>query len=288
MLAAVMAAAELPSVDLAADPVAAEPGAPVTVRITYRWPAGWVVRDADPALAFADLPAAEYQPATTLRTGAEHRRAWTVVLIAPSEPGPWALPRPEFTAIGPDGPRSAVAPLVVVDLGAAAPVATAAARPLVAADPGLPVGAPWWRGAAAGVAIALAAAGGWWWLGRPPRPPPTPVEIFRRACPAGGPGKAGAAHLGLALRRYLGSVYGFDGDAATSSEAADRVREALPKHEHATLVALLNDLDDRRWAAPDLPAAALDAARGSASDWVEAVEAHQAIVRAADPQRKRA
>ena len=289
LLCARLAALDTPVVELSADPVNAEPGARVTLQVIYRWPTGWVARDSDPALAFADLTAAEYPPPTTQRTAVEERRAWTVVILAPSEPGPWALPRPAFTATGPDGPRQASAPLVVIQIGPdAAPVTTAAARPLVATLPGVAVGPPWWRAAAGGMALALVAGGLWWWLGRPPRPPPTPLAVFRRAAADGGVGKAGAADLSLALRRYLGAVHGFDGAGATAREAAERVRAALPEHEHATLAALLIDLDDRRWAAPDLPAAALDAARAAALAWVDAAEAHLAIARAAEPARRRA
>ena len=277
LLCARLAALDTPLIELSADPIAAKPGERVTLQITYRWPADWVARDADPALAFADVTAADYPPAIDLRTAVEQRRAWTVVVLAPTAPGPWALPQPTFTANGPHGPRTATAPLVVIQVGpGAAVVTTAAARPLVAGLPDAALATPWWRAAAAAVVLAIAVGALWWWLRRPPRPPPTAVERFRRAAADLGAGKTGAAGLGLALRRYLGAVHGFDGAGATAAEAAERVRAALPDGEHATLAALLRDLDDRRWAAPDLPPTALEAARAAASAWVEAAEARAA------------
>jgi hypothetical protein len=280
LLAAIAGAAsalEGPLVELGCAPIVAEPGKPVTLTVTYRWPAGWIARDPDPALAWADLPVSAYPPPTRIRTAEEERLTWAVLAIAPPTPGAWVLPRPSFAAVGPDGERQASAPQVVAQVGPdPAPPAVSAPSPVVAALPGEPPARRWWTAATGWLAVAALSGGAWWWLRRPARPPATPGERFRAECAAiatDGDAKEGAALLGLALRRYVGSVHGFDGLGATADEAAERARSGLPAHQHAALGELLAGLDHRRWAAADLPPTALAEALAEAGAWVAAAEA---------------
>jgi hypothetical protein len=86
-------------------------------------------------------------------------------------------------------------------------------------------------------------------------------------------GKELGAGLSLALRRYAGEVYRFDGAGSTTREvAAQLARTSHPEDERRALVRLLERLDDLRWAPGELDAAAVRPVSDDASAWVAQVE----------------
>lgn len=70
LLAAVLAAADRPSVDLSASPAQLAVGGTVAVTVTYRWPHGWTVAaEPDPAHDFRDEFVTASPPAVRSSTG---------------------------------------------------------------------------------------------------------------------------------------------------------------------------------------------------------------------------
>jgi hypothetical protein len=264
----------------------------VTVTITYRWPRTWQADEPDPTAAFQKEFTTDLPPPKKTSTGDEERRVFTLVLAA-TRSGAWALPRPTFRASSINGAQEATAPEIIIQVGTEAkPPKLPAARsawvrpPVVEQKDHL----RWWLlgGALAGITGTLA------WLMLRRRilaPPPTPFEIFNRewqAASASGDGKDAGARLSLALRRYAGAIWRFDGPGSTPRECALHLRGRLPDEEFATLVRLLDHLDDLRWSPGALPMAALTRDIGAAQEWTSSVQkrldAEAEAARHASPQ----
>jgi hypothetical protein len=279
--AAAQPAAEDPAfaVALSASSDHVEVGDPLTVTVTYRWPAGWRVvtpdGEPDPARDFLDTFVTNLPPPQRHSSGQEERRVFTITLAA-QRSGAWELPRPTLTVMTPEGSRSSVASPVIVQVGTEA-------RP-----PALPAARPAWTAAQA----PEAAAGAWWWLAIPAVlaagavalgllrrhqrvAVQTPWQRFAddwQAAAAAADGKEAGARLSLALRRCLGTVYRFDGPGSTTREAASHLRGKLGDDEHRELVRLLDQLDGLRWAADDLPPSAVRPLLDHGRAWTTAVE----------------
>jgi hypothetical protein len=252
------------SVDLSASANALNVGESLTVTVTYRWPAGWTVvapnGEPDPARDFAEAFVTNLPPPQKHSSGQEERRIFTITLSATRD-GAWELPRPTFTVKTPDGTRSVVAPSVLVQVGAEdkpaelPPPRKAWTRAQGPADHER----AWWILALVVVALAGLAA---LLLARRRQQEAvrTPWEQFHEdwsAAAASSDGKEAGARLSLALRRCLGTVFRFDGPAATTRETAAFLRGRLSDDEHRELVRLLESLDALRWAPEHLPPSAV-------------------------------
>jgi hypothetical protein len=252
------------AVDLAASANHLNVGESLIVTVTYRWPAGWAVvapnGEPDPAKDFADAFVTNLPPPQKHSSGQEERRVYTITLSATRD-GAWELPRPTFTVKTPQGTRSVVAPSVLVQVGAEdkpaelPPPRKAWTRAQGPADHER----AWWILGVALVAIVGLAA---LLLARRRQQETvrTPWEQFHddwQAASTAADGKEAGARLSLALRRCLGTVFRFDGPAATTREAAGFLRGRLSDDEHRELVRLLESLDALRWAPEHLPPSAV-------------------------------
>lgn len=252
------------SVDLTASSNAVNIGEAVIVTVTYRWPAGWTVvapnGEPDPAKDFATAFVTNLPPPQKHSSGQEERRVFTITVLA-NRDGAWELPRPTFTVKAPDGTRSSVAPSVLIQVGAEdkpaelPPPRKAWTRAHGPADHER----AWWILAVVVVALAGLAA---LLLARRRQQATvrTPWEQFHEdwtAATASSDGKEAGARLSLALRRCLGTLFRFDGPAATTREAAGFLRGRLSDDEHRELIRLLESLDALRWAPEHLPPSAV-------------------------------
>jgi hypothetical protein len=264
-------------IDMSASPASLAVGERVTVTLTYRWPRGWTVTEPDPGPALRDAFVVDLPPAKKTATGDEERRVFTVVLAA-TRSGAWALPRPSFTVTGPDGAVTAQAPEVLVQVGVEnKPAALPAVRNAWVRPPPSVVVTPWGvYGTVAGVVVAAAIAA-WWWLRRRHvvLSGLTPLQIFTRELDAArmsGDGKEAGGRLSLALRRYVGALWRFDGPGSTTRETASFLRGRLPDEEFTALVRLLDRLDDLRWSPGAVPTAALERDLATGQEWATGVQ----------------
>lgn len=282
-------------IDLVADSTQIKVGDELTVRVTYRWPTGWrPLREPDPGPAFSGEYLVDLPP---VRKGGDATGEWREfrLRLAARRSGAWALPRPILELDGPGGRISATAPAVVVQVGAEAD------PPRLPPPQGLLLRPPadlapsdrrwWWTGGAlaaavAGTALAL------WLRRRHAVPPPSPAALFRddlaglAACTEG---KEAGARVSLALRRYAGAVWRFDGPGSTTRETAlalRRRKDQAPEPEALALVKLLERLDDLRWAAGDLPREAVLPLAEQARAWQGGVQARLDAEAAAAAQRQ--
>lgn len=284
LLGAWLIAADGPTVELAATPAEVAVGDQVTVTVTYRWPAGWTVEPKpDPSPDFRDAFITAAPPAKDSSTGEGSLRVVNLTLTA-THSGAWALPRPILTAQGPQGAQTVTAAPVIVQVGTSAapaklpePIALRLQAPPVPA-----VRWPWWALAGGAVAIALialafrrraiAAAAAL-----------TPAELFVRdvqQAKAATDGKDLGATLSIALRRYAGAQWQFDGPGSTVREvAATLARRELPDDERRGLQRLLERLDDLRWSPADLPSDHVRPLIADAEGWVATVERRLAAQR---------
>ncbi len=264
------------SIELAAQPATANVGDTIQVTITYRWPVGWTAPEPDPGAAFSSVFVTAAPPPQVVRAGGEERRVWRLS-IAADHSGAWALPRPRFSARGPDGAVNAEAPEVIVQIGTdAAKPALPALRPLIERPPTAPENSHrWWWLSAAIVGAAGLAVAALYWRRALAIAGPTAREIFTRdvaAVARASDGKEAGAALSLALRRYAGAVWGFDGAGATTREIAIALRGRAPDAEARGLARLLDHLDGLRWAADDLAVAAVVALVADATAWTDGVQ----------------
>jgi hypothetical protein len=291
------------SVDLTASTNHVNVGESLTVTVTYRWPTGWTVvspdGEPDPAKDFATAFVTNLPPAQKHRSGQEERRIFTITISATRD-GAWALPRPTFTVKTPDGTRSTVAPEVIIQVGAEEkPAELPPPRKAWTRAQGPSSNAiAWWIVAVVGVALAGVIA---LLLTRRRQQVVmrTPWELFYedwQAATQAADGKEAGARLSLALRRCLGTVFRFDGPAATTREAALHLRGRLSDDEHRDLVRLLESLDALRWAPEDLPATAVRPLAEQGRAWsgalkrrldAEAEAARQAAASAKQPEPAR-
>jgi len=245
-------ALDQPVIEMTAQPVQAAIGDHVTVTMTYRWPTTWHAGEPNPTEAFAETFVAESPPPERTRTAEEERRVWQLVLLA-TRSGTWTLPKPTMQAIGPSGAVEVSAPDVTIQVGAESqPPRPAAARPLWTAGSG-EVEPRRWIAVVVAITVASAALMGWWLLGRRHIiAHESPAERLRRdLAELNGlhDGKEISARLGLAVRRWCGSVFSYDGPGLTTRETVIKLRETLKDDEHAAVARLLGDLDNLRWAA---------------------------------------
>jgi hypothetical protein len=262
------------SVDLTASTNQLNIGESLIVTVTYRWPTGWAVvspdGEPDPAKDFASAFVTNLPPPQKHRSGQEERRVFTITLSATRD-GAWLLPRPTFTVKTPEGTRSVAAPEVVVQVGAEdKPAELPPPRKAWTRAQGPQSNAiAWWIVAVS--AIALAGVITLFALRRRQQETTrTPWETFLddwQAATLAAEGKEAGARLSLALRRCLGTVFRFDGPAATTREAALHLRGRLNDDEHRDLVRLLESLDALRWAPEDLPATAVRTLADQARTW---------------------
>ncbi len=268
-------ALDQPVVDMTAQPAQVAVGDRVTVTITYRWPSGWHATEPNPTDAFAETFVVDCPPPERAHTAEEDRRTWKLVTLA-TRSGSWSLPRPVLHTISTKGPVDTQANAVAVQVGTdAAPAQPAAARPLWTAGGGEVEPRRWLAAVAAGV-LAIAALIAWWLLGRRRiLNSESPGDRLRRelAQLAGlRDGKEISAQLGLALRRWCGTVFAYDGPVKTTRETLAQLRSALKDDEYTTLGRLLGDLDDVRWAAGVLDAGTVLPLSERALAWSDGVQ----------------
>ncbi len=252
----------VPTIEMSATPAETEVGKTVLVTVTYRWPAGWSVEPKpDPAPDFRDafISAMPLPQDTVTAEGA--RRVVALTLTA-TRSGAWALPRPTLTANGPHGPLTITAAPVIVQVGTSA--APAKLPPPIGlrlqAPPVAQARWPWLVGGGV-IALSLLAVTLLIVLRRRQATASvllTPAQAFTRdvdAAQAATDGKDLGAQLSLALRRYCGATWRFDGGGSTVREVAATLgRRQLPDDERRALQRLLERLDELRWSPAELPA----------------------------------
>ena len=268
------------AVDLSASPSAVAVGDPLTVTLTYRWPHGWTVQtpshEPDPSIAFASEFVTSLPPVQATSTGEEQRRTFTLTLLA-LHSGTWQLPRPRLEVEGPDGHHSALANAVIIQVGTESKPANLPAARAPWMPPPAPLSHPaaWWLVPLSAVLLVLALALAYWWRRRHLLPPPTPMEVFTNDCLAAistSDGKEAGALLSLALRRYVGALYAFDGPGSTTRETATYLRGRLSDDEQHALLRLLEQLDSLRWCASALPAPLVRQSAETARTWCDQVQ----------------
>ncbi len=272
------AAAHL-GVEVTAQPAAVAIADQLTVTVAYRWPHGWTVEtpqgEPDPSPAFAREFVTSFPPAQRSSTGEEERRTFRLSVMA-NHSGSWELPRPTLSVRGPGGRCAITAAPVIVQVGTEArPAELPPARPQwvrPVADDGART-RPWlWLAAvfAAGALTLLAL-----WRRRSRTVVPSPFAVLvddLRAATATGDGKEAGARLSLALRRYVGRLFSFDGPGSTTRETTAFLRGLLPDAEHRDLVRLLDQLDGLRWSPGELALSAILPPAEAARSWCEQVQ----------------
>jgi len=277
---AALAAADAPpaSIEMWATPAQVEVGKPVTVSVVYHWAHGWTVdQQPDPSQAFADQFVTFISPPRDSVAGGVENCAFTLTVL-PTASGAWTLPTPRLVVTGPGASRLEVAPPpVIVTVGrAAADLQAPAPRPL-ARRPAVATGHPLaWLGA--GIALAIAV-----WV--------AVMLLMRRARAAARlqsahealeqalaqaltqqDGKESAALASLALRRFSGAIWRFDGPGSTARETVAMVRARADTEEFRELARLLDELEALRWAADDLQAQRLQPIIDAGRRWGGAVQ----------------
>jgi hypothetical protein len=282
LLAPLLTAAEGPRVEVSAAPAQVPVGGTVAVEVVYAWPAGWTVAgEPDPGADFRPLFVTAAPPPERSGDGGGERRRFRFT-VAATRSGAWALPRPAFTATGPAGAVSVQAAETIVQVGAeAAPPRLPAARPpLVRPPAGLEPDRRmwWWQG---GGMVAAGALFAWWALRRRRRSvaAATAHQVFAAELAQarqGGDARDIGTRLSLALRRYAGAVWEFDGPGQTTREVAASLRALgaprVQDDEAAALIRLLGRLDDLRWSAGAVPAEAMVELATLAESWVGGVQ----------------
>ena len=280
LMCMVLAAGEAqPRVELSVSPTQVAVGETVQVVVTYSWPRGWTTAEPDPAAAFRDCFVTNAPPAERLATGEQERRIHRYT-VAATRSGAWSLPRPAFAARGPAGPVSAEAPEVIVQVGAeSAPPKLPSARPMLIRPPeALP--ARRWPWLAGGGALAIAVIALWWYRRRGRvSTGPSAWQVFNdelATARTASDGKDAGARISLAVRRYAGRTWGFDGPGATTRELGGtlaRLRAgSISDDEARDLLRLLGRLDDLRWSAGDAPAEAMSDLATLAHSWTSGVQ----------------
>jgi len=265
-----------PSVELTAQPAEVAVGDSLTVTITYHWPAGWTVEaKPDPAPDFRDTFVTAAPPPQDTTTAEGSRRVVTMTLAA-THSGAWALPQPTLTALGPHGSQTVTASLVIVQVGtSSAPAHLPDPIAVRLQAPPVPVTQwPWWILV---VVVVLVAGLALLWRRRVVAASvKTPAEWFaeesRRALGVTD-GKDLGALLSLALRRYVGATWKFDGAGSTVREvAAALARCEMPDDERHSVQRLLERLEDLRWSPAELSADQVRPLIAEASGLVEQIE----------------
>jgi hypothetical protein len=257
-----------------------EVGDSLSLTITYRWPHGWQVEtpshEPNPARAFANEFVTSLPPPERTSTGEEERRVFTMSVTA-LHSGAWELPRPTMSVSRGKQHLEATASAVLLQVGADArpadlpPPRPAWVQPTVALNSNR---ARWlWGSALVLVIIALVAF--MRWRRRSVAIPLTPIEHFARdwqAATSTADGKEAGARLSLALRRYVGALFAFDGPGSTTKETSTHLRRRMPNQEHIDLVRLLEQLDALRWGPDELPASAVRPLAATAQTWTAGIQ----------------
>jgi hypothetical protein len=270
-----------PAVDLSASPSQIAIGETIQVTVTYRWPHGWTVdAEPDPAVAFRNQFVTAAPPAARSSTAEEERRTFRYT-VAATRSGAWLLPRPQLALRSPQGPLTVTAPEVIVQVGTeSAPPNLPAARPLLLRPPQAQPNAQrwWWIGGAAALLVVI---GMIWWLRRRGAiaSGPTPWQVFETglsSARSAADGKTAGAAISLAVRRYAGGVWGFDGPGLTTREMGAVLRRLragrITDDESRDLLRLLARLDDLRWNVSDAPAEAMHDLVTLAHTWADGVQ----------------
>ena len=280
LFAAALHAADHPTIELSAAPAEVAVGDPVTVTVTWTWPAGWQARrQPDPTEDFRTSFVTDAPPVQATHTAEGERRVVKVTLLA-ERSGAWALPRPTLIAAPAAGgaPVTVEAPAVIVQVGSEAKPASLPDPIPLRIRPPLAVTAQrtgWWI--AGGAALLALAVLGLLLRRRAVAASAVPPadrfahELGRLAAIADGRDLGGA--ISLALRSYAGAVFAFDAPGSTTREvAATLARREHPEDERRALVRLLERLDDLRWAPGELPADTVRPLADEAGAWVAGVE----------------
>lgn len=274
------AASDTPIIDLIVKPAQLNVGEELTATVIYKWPSNWRPKgQPDPTAAFQSQFVTAFPPAQTTRTGEGEQRLFNVTILA-QRSGAWAMPRLSWDFTGPNGSETIQGPEVIVQVGTEqAPAKLPASRPLwskaetAAADQT----SRWWMASSAALIVAVAAV-----LIFHRRkhftPPATPIEVFRKEtahCAASGDGKEAGALLSLALRRFCGATWHFDGPGSTTRELSRWLRQQLQADEHHDVMHIVEELDGLRWGADDLPVSAIQGLLERSKKWVDGV--HQRL-----------
>lgn len=276
--------------EMGADRPALSVGEDLTITLHARWPSSWQVEQL-PAIseAFAELWLRQLGAVNRWQEGEWAHQRWSLTVVA-ERSGVWTLPQPVMYLRDQAGQRHELRAndlTVAVDLGE---------------PPEIPEGPSWWRSQAVAepslspwwwtlllLPVALLGAALWWWRRRL-QPVTSPEQRFAADCAALAQlsdGKQAAQCLSAALRRYLGTVVGFDGPAATTADCARLLDGRLPTAERQPAVQILRDLDALRWGPGPCQVTAIQALRQRAEALVEAhrqrVEAARAAAQQGDP-----
>ena len=284
-----------PVVELSASPAEVAVGETVVVTVTYRWPHAWsVAAEPDPAADFHNLFVTAAPPAERASSGEEERRTYRYT-VAAARSGAWQLPRPSLTAQGPAGPSTTQAPAVIVQVGAeSAPPKLPSARPLILRPPvALATNQRWWW--LGGAVAVLSGAVLWWRLSRRQAlSGPTPWEILASELDRVGSAsdaKDAGARISLAVRRYAGALWRFDGPGQTTREVGATLRRlragAIADDEARDFLRLLSRLDDLRWSPGEAPSEAMHELVTLARSWAAGVQARLDAEAAARAKAKR-
>jgi hypothetical protein len=266
-------ASDSPIIDLVVKPAQVNVGEEVVATVIYRWPAGWTPHGLpDPSGAFQNLFATAFPPVQKTRTGERQQLLYSVSLLA-QRSGAWALPRVTWQFTGPNGDETVQGPEVIVQVGTdASPAKLPGPRPLwtKAESVSEQKVARWWPAAllAAGAAVAAVL----WFRRASAVPQTTPFQGFLRdseSCLTSGDGKEGGARLSLALRRYCGATWRFDGPGSTTRELSRSLKQHLKPDEHSLVMHIVEELDALRWGPDDLPVSSIQGLLARTKQWVD-------------------
>lgn len=254
-----------------------EVGAALELRITYGWPSEAVlVRDPDPAAVFGGLVLDRCELVAESDTGGRRQQVWELEVLVPRS-GAWALPRPVLQIRDGQTVNQVVAEEVLLTIGVAdepalQPPRELWRRPDAGAEGG---GLPWWSwliiGPVVGFLLGVIA-----WLRRgDDGPQASPAEVFVDEVAYAlhsTDGKQAGAIISLALRRYSGARFDFDGPATTAEEVVVLTGAFVTATEQGELRKVLGSLDSLRWSPDELTAIAVRPFVDRARAWVERIE----------------
>lgn len=236
-------------------------GEEVALTLRCRWPASAeLVRPPDPAELLRGELVTAIGPKKTWRDGDDAVAEWELRVV-PRESDAWIIPAPDFAIRRDDGEVATVDGeelILEVATGEDRNVELSDPSPLFARPPPGRGSSPWWWlvlpivGGAIAAAILIAKRAR---EGRRARPP---IEEFLdeiERISKLDEGKLAGSRLSLAVRRYCGDSFGFDGPGSTSVECEDHLRGEISDRHRIELRKLLARLDGLRWASEELRAA---------------------------------
>jgi hypothetical protein len=262
-------------------------GDKIPLTITYQWPANArvVSSDGEPDItkAFSDIFVTDIPLPQKFSSGQEERRVYNLTITA-HRSGAWELPRPTLTIRLTDKPgdttsdktRSTVAPAVIIQVGTeAAPAQLPGARAAWTRAQAPPAETSSWWIVLIIISIVLLGIILFFLLRkRAQLIVRTPWDIFSddwQAATAAADGKEAGARLSFAVRRYVGTLFQFDGPAATSKETIHYTKKHLSDDEHRQCAKLLEQIDALRWSPDDLPPSSVRPLMDSSREWAQAL-----------------